>query len=184
MAIRLETSRLILRPLEERDLDDLVRVLNNLNVSRTTARIPFPYGLGDAEEFYAVTRSAEAGALYLSITVKEMGDTVLGGISSEPRDGGQFAEIGYWLAEPLWGQGYGGEAARAMTDHAFAVAGYDRLEASYVLGNEASRRILDKLGFIDAGSRTCTSQAAAADLAATRMVLSRGAWQKARDSSA
>ena len=181
MANRLETSRLILRPLEERDLGDLVRVLNNFNVSRTTARIPFPYGRSDAEEFLAVARSAEAGALNLSITVKAMGDTVLGGISCEPRDSGNFAEIGYWLAEPMWGKGYGGEAARAVTDHAFAVAGYDRLEASYVLGNDASRCILEKLGFIATGARTCASQAAAADLAATRMMLTRSAWAEAKD---
>ena len=181
MAIRLETSRLILRPLAAGDLDDLVRALNNLNVSRTTARIPFPYGRGDAEAFYAITQAAGAGTLQLSITVKRAGDTVLGGVTYEPRDGGNLAEIGYWLAEPMWGQGYGGEAARALTDHAFEVAGYDGLEAAYVLGNDASRRILERLGFIDAGAETCASLAANADMAGARMVLSRSAWAEAKD---
>ena len=180
MAIRLETSRLILRPLAASDLDDLVRVLNNLNVSRTTARIPFPYGQSDAEDFLALTLRPQAGTLRLSITVKVEGGTVCGGITYEPGENAEAAEIGYWLAEPQWGKGYGSEAARAMTDHAFEVAGYRRIIARYRLGNEASRRILEGLGFVTTGHGTCASRAEGTESPAALLELTRAAWIDAK----
>lgn len=176
MTTTIATSRLLLRPLTAQDLPALVRGLNNFAVSRWTARIPFPYGLRDAEDYLVVASRHEEGTLRLSITCD---DGLIGGITYE-RNTGDGTELGYWLAESHWGKGFGTEAARAMTDHAFEAAGHDLLVARYAHGNEASRRILAGLGFRTTGESPCHSLALAAEAPATRMELTRDGWQAAR----
>ena len=56
-------------------------------------------------------------------------------------------ELGYWLAEPFWGQGLAVEAGRAMADYAFASFAVERLQAHCVVENAASARVLEKIGF-------------------------------------
>jgi RimJ/RimL family protein N-acetyltransferase len=167
------TPRLVLRAPQERDIPDLVRGLNNYNVSQWTARIPFPYGERDAAEFVRHTREASSGVLRLAI---EQAGTAIGVIGCERTADGAAAELGYWLAEPHWGKGYGREAAQAMTAHAFSSAGHDRLVAGYREGNEASRRILDALGFEATGRQMVFSAAVNANMPVVRMVLAKQRW--------
>ena len=49
--MRLETDRLILRDWSKKDINDLVEGLNNLEVSKWLAHIPYPYTKRDAEEW-------------------------------------------------------------------------------------------------------------------------------------
>lgn len=46
-----ETDRLILRPYKLEDADDLVDGLNNLNVSKWMAFVPYPYTKQDAVNY-------------------------------------------------------------------------------------------------------------------------------------
>jgi ribosomal-protein-alanine N-acetyltransferase len=61
---------------------------------------------------------------------------------AEPGDG----EIDYFLGKPFWGQGYGREAARAMSRFGLDQVDWRRLVAYVVPGNEASIRIAQGLG--------------------------------------
>jgi RimJ/RimL family protein N-acetyltransferase len=56
------------------------------------------------------------------------------------------AEIGFVLARPVWGQGYGYEAVQAVLGHA-ATLGFRRLWARTQVGDNASEKLLAKLGF-------------------------------------
>ena len=56
------------------------------------------------------------------------------------------AEIGFVLARPVWGQGYGYEAVQAVLGHA-ATLGFRRLWARTQVGDNASEKLLTKLGF-------------------------------------
>ncbi len=56
------------------------------------------------------------------------------------------AEIGFMLDKAAWGQGYGLEAMRAVLEYA-ATHGFQRLSARTHVGNTASERLLEKLGF-------------------------------------
>ena len=47
--MKLETKRLILRAWSKNDIGDLIDGLNNLNVSRWLASVPYPYAIKDAE---------------------------------------------------------------------------------------------------------------------------------------
>ena len=59
-------------------------------------------------------------------------------------------EVGFVLARPAWGQGYGLEAMRAVVDHAAAL-GLKRLWARAHAGNLRSERLLQRLGFEEEG---------------------------------
>ena len=56
-------------------------------------------------------------------------------------------ELGYYLGRAAWGQGYATEAARACLEHGFRTCGLPRIVAVVRTGNDASRRVLGKLGF-------------------------------------
>ena len=56
------------------------------------------------------------------------------------------AEIGYVINPVFRGRGYAPEAARAVLDFAFEKLSLKRVEARYVIGNSASRSVMDKLG--------------------------------------
>jgi RimJ/RimL family protein N-acetyltransferase len=56
-------------------------------------------------------------------------------------------EIGYGLAAPSRAKGYGTEAVRVLADWVAAQPGVTAVTASVEVGNIASRRLLERLGF-------------------------------------
>ena len=56
-------------------------------------------------------------------------------------------EIGVHLRKAFWGQGYAPEAMRVVMEYAFNTLGAKGLFAGHNPANEASRRLLEKLGF-------------------------------------
>ena len=166
------TQRLLLRPHDGQDAAVLVRGLNNFNVSQWTAEIPHPYGLTDAEAFLALADKPDAGVLRLAITHR---GELMGGILIEA------GEIGYWLAETHWGKGYGTEAARAITDHGFETLRLSTMQAGYTIGNQASRRILLGLGFVERGEAKAFSKAVGGETNVMRLELTMAAWAAAKE---
>jgi RimJ/RimL family protein N-acetyltransferase len=166
------TPRLVLRPPEDGDIHDIIQGLNNFAVSQWTSSIPFPYGEDDARAY--LKRSREAGPELLRFAIT-LGNRLIGVVSIEEN------EIGYWLAEPYWGKGYGREAARAITDFHFAAPGVQSLAANYGIGNAASRRILLGLGFVETVPGKEFSAAHKADVDVMWLALTREGWQGARE---
>ena len=60
-------------------------------------------------------------------------------------------EFGYALAEPFWGRGLVVEASRALLRFVFTEYAVERLQARVFVGNDASERVLQKLGFTREG---------------------------------
>lgn len=56
------------------------------------------------------------------------------------------AEIGYVLSPDYWGRGIAVEAAHAVMRFGFAVFDLDKICARFIDGNDASRRVMEKLG--------------------------------------
>jgi RimJ/RimL family protein N-acetyltransferase len=57
-----------------------------------------------------------------------------------------LAELGYRLHRMEWGQGFASEGATALVNWGFKSAGYDRIIATTMAVNQASRRVMEKLG--------------------------------------
>lgn len=75
-------------------------------------------------------------------------------------------ETGYWAARKYTGQGMATEATNAAIRYAFGHLGAKAISIGYFDGNEASRRIVEKLGFRKLG---VASQAATRCLDGTRL---------------
>src|SRR5690606_30038790 len=55
-------------------------------------------------------------------------------------------ELGYRLERAAWGRGYATEGGRALVEDAFTTLGADRVVATTMAVNTASRRVLEKCG--------------------------------------
>jgi RimJ/RimL family protein N-acetyltransferase len=57
------------------------------------------------------------------------------------------AEVGLWLRRKYWGRGLGTEALALVCRYGFRSMSLHRIEALVVVGNEGSKRALEKVGF-------------------------------------
>jgi ribosomal-protein-alanine N-acetyltransferase len=63
------------------------------------------------------------------------------------------AQVGYWMDEAYAGRNVTPTAVAMAVDHCFFVVGLHRIEASIRPENQASRRVVEKLGFREEGLR-------------------------------
>jgi 8-oxo-dGTP diphosphatase len=155
----LRTERLTLRQLRAEDAAELHRLVNDWEVAKTLARVPFPYPRELADEWIASTRLelAEGRAWHLAIVGVEHAGTpeeteVLVGCIGLTLDAGrQEAELGYWVGRRFWGHGVGPEAAGRLARWALANLGISKLVASALVDNERSHAVLRRIGFRQVG---------------------------------
>jgi RimJ/RimL family protein N-acetyltransferase len=57
-------------------------------------------------------------------------------------------EIGYWLGVPYWGKGYAVEAVESILSDTSMMEGIDVLWCDHYDGNERSKRVMEKCGFV------------------------------------
>lgn len=154
-AHHLTTERLVLSTPTRDDAPDIARHLNDLDVSRNLAIVPFPYTIEDAHFF--VSQIAPNACIW-KVAQREnaaQSATFVGVIGLHCRDDdaqAATASLGYWFAKPHWGRGFATEAARAAVTSAWA-HGLDHLSAGYFEDNPASANVLRKVGFVE-GART------------------------------
>ena len=161
--MKLETKRLILRPLKMSDAKDTIENINNLNVSRWLLVVPYPYTMKDARWWIRHTqekwKKKKKEDYPFGIELKSEG-RIIGGIGLHKADG-YSADVGYWLGEDYWKKGYGSEALEAVMNFAFRKLKLNRLEAGVFAGNPSSGRLLEKYGFKKEGykrqARVCKS---------------------------
>jgi RimJ/RimL family protein N-acetyltransferase len=60
---------------------------------------------------------------------------------------GRQCDTGYWVRKSAQGMGFATETANALVRYAFGALGMRRIGLTHSAGNEASRRIAEKLGF-------------------------------------
>ncbi|MDT0303155.1 GNAT family N-acetyltransferase [Streptomonospora wellingtoniae] len=63
------------------------------------------------------------------------------------------AQVGYWIDRACAGRGVTPTAVALAVDHSFFTVGLHRIEASIRPENQASRRVVEKLGFREEGLR-------------------------------
>lgn len=166
----LETERLTLRAPRHEDVKAIAVLANDRRIAENTARIPYPYGVGDAEQFIASVNQRDGEACFVIL----LGSTLIGACGVEPREDG--LELGCWLGVPYWGQGYATEAGRAMIDHAFGDLQHETLQAGARVTNPASRRVLEKCAFQWTGVRLTRIRAINSAAPTDRFRLDRGLW--------
>lgn len=148
-ALRLETDRLLLRPLQPGDAAALFAIFSDPQVMRYWSSAPWT-SMDQAEAMIVSDQRqlAEGQHLRLGLLRRDSGELVgtcsLFNLSAQCRR----AEVGYGLARSAWGQGLVQEAVSALIDWAFGPAlNLNRLEADIDPRNTASARSLERLGF-------------------------------------
>lgn len=153
--LSIETSRLILRPFVEADAGAASRNSRQPIVARFMSDMV----LEDEQAALKWIRWLEAQAdieqpfQVLAIELKSE-HVVIGLVGVHPkRQLGGEVEILYAVADKYQNHGYATEAAKAMIWWAFEVAGQDVLSAIVKPENPASRRVIEKLGFVYGDTR-------------------------------
>ena len=160
--ITITTPRLILRPWVESDAEALYRFARDPLVGPAAGWPPHTSvensreiirGVLSARETYAMvlrydTVDAISGEVVPAGTPVGSIGIMFKGCGSYPHMKDTEAEIGYWVALPLWGRGLVPEAVRALQARCFGELGLDGLWCGYYQGNEKSRRVQEKCGFV------------------------------------
>jgi ribosomal-protein-alanine N-acetyltransferase len=145
--VKIETERLILRPLQFSDADamfigwatdpDVTRYISwkpHVSVDETKRIISFWMSNYPDPKFYLWGIQLKSGRLIGTISIHSIQDNF------------ERGEMGYALAKPYWNKGYVTEAARAVIDYAFGTLEFNRLEAHHSIYNPASGAVLIKCG--------------------------------------
>ncbi|MDO8179522.1 MAG: GNAT family protein [Undibacterium sp.] len=150
--VRLSTKRLLLRPLESADAQALFAVFSDTKVMRYWSGVAWD-SIDTADETIARYSKAlaENESLGLGI-VDSQTDELIGTCSLFHLDEqSRRAEIGYGIASASWGKGYMHEALTALINYGFDALNLHRMEADTDPRNTASRRCLERLGFVNEG---------------------------------
>lgn len=150
----LTTERFTLRALRPGDAPAVHRLVNDWEVAKNLARVPFPYPSTLAEEWIASTHEqlAEGEAYHLAITGEENEAEVLVGcvgLTLSRKD--RSAELGYWIGRRYWGHGAAPEAAGRLARWALANLDLDVVVASALTDNARSASVLRRIGFRETG---------------------------------
>lgn len=144
----LETSRLMLRPLNKDDIDAIFEYCSDPEVSKLTtwqthqtkqdSMVLVEYALGN----YKRGLSEPYG-----ITLKNNPKKIIGTVgwfwNTKPH---KSIEIAYALARPFWGKGLMVEAATALINEALNKNDINRISSRCISENKSSQRVMEKLG--------------------------------------
>ena len=148
----LQTARLTLRPFRASDAVPLFDIFSDTEVVRFWSGAAWT-DMGQAEKMIeeALQGVGDNGilryAIALSETDKLIGICNLRGFFEQNRR----CELGYALGRAWWGRGFAGEALEALLGHAFGPLDLNRIEADIDPRNDASARLLERLGFRQEG---------------------------------
>ncbi|MFN0015920.1 MAG: GNAT family N-acetyltransferase, partial [Saprospiraceae bacterium] len=129
------------------DLPSLVQYANNFEIAKNmTDRFPHPYTEEAGRQFIAYAMEATP----VHIFAIDVGGEASGGIGLHARFDVERKnmELGYWLAQPFWGQGIVPKAVAQMVDYGFRTFDITRIFARPYGPNVGSRRVLEKAGFV------------------------------------
>ena len=148
--MKLATKRLILRDLKDKDKNVLPLIVNDLEISRYLAVVPYPYKKKDAIWFVDKCKkdSKEKPRKNYEIGI-ELKDTseLIGVIGLNHVDlwNGR-ATLGYWLAKKYWRQGITYEAVQVVLGFAFNKLKLQRIDIEAAVENIPSNNLIKKFG--------------------------------------
>ncbi len=136
-----------LRQWKPQDIDSLVKYANNAAIAKfMTDQFPHPYTYDIGISFIEFAISNNSSKIFAI----DINGEAVGGIGIHPQKDIQRknAELGYWLAEPFWGQGIMTKAIVQIADQAFRTLDIERIFARPFGTNKGSQRALEKAGFL------------------------------------
>ena len=145
--LHIETPRMYLRLMELSDIDDLLKIFGDPKVMASFDTEPFNREQMD----HWVQRNIEHQNLHgyglFSVILKSEG-IMIGdcGLEHMEVEGDLATELGYDFRSDYWNQGFATEAASSVRDYSFDVLHLPSLISIIRVGNEASKRVSEKIG--------------------------------------
>ena len=143
----METERLRLRRITADDVGLLVELDSDPEVMRFLTGQPTPRkeieNVVLPEILKVYDEHPELGTFAAE---QKVDGTFIGWFGLQPTAAPKTVDVGYRLKRTAWGKGYATEGTRALIDKAFAELGADRVYASTMAVNTASRRVMEKAG--------------------------------------
>ena len=144
----LETPRLILRELRDDDATAIHAYASDAEVVRYLDW--GPNTPEDTAQFLARARAARGAiprtAYHRAIVLTATGHLVGGGRIEIRNAANGAGDVGYVLGRPHWGHGFATEATRALLGFGFGSLALHRIWATCDVRNDASARVLEKIG--------------------------------------
>ncbi len=143
----LETEHLLLRRMKIEDAEDMFAYACSAEVTKYLVWNPHPDKAYTREYLTYVQKQYEDGEFYdwALIYKPEMKMVGTCGFTAFDDDNNS-AEVGYVVNPAYSGCGLATEAVREVLSFGFQKLGLNRIEAKYIAGNEASRRVMEKCG--------------------------------------
>ncbi|WP_412058105.1 GNAT family N-acetyltransferase [Bartonella sp. DGB2] len=164
--------RLLLRRLHIDDCIPMAELANDPRLQSTTS-FPAPYRIQDAEIFLQKALAGKIGLCVYAVTLEQTGQFI-GVCDLHPcRLNKTDYEVGYWIGAPFWGKGYASEAAELLVAMAFRVTPIVALYAFCLPYNFASKRVLEKVGFLPFDEAACAGDG---DSTMEAFILNRERW--------
>ncbi|HEX2143565.1 MAG TPA: GNAT family N-acetyltransferase [Glycomyces sp.] len=146
-----DAAGLRLRPLRESDLDDLTASCADPETERWTT-VPRRYTRAHAEVWWRICRERWDRGDSVLFVLADGEDRFSGAVELGLGDVGE-AELGYYCSPWARGRGWMTAAAARLCRLGFEELGLERIDWRAVVGNEASRRVAEKVGFVVEGTR-------------------------------
>lgn len=145
--MRIVFDKYQIRNLTLDDVESLVKYANDYNVwINLRDSFPYPYTKNNAEQWINFVINNKSLLYFAIADDKEL----IGGIGAVPFDDVHrfCAEIGFWLGKPFWNLGITTKALKLFCKYLFDSYNFNRLTANVFEGNEASKKVLEKNGFV------------------------------------
>ena len=143
----IETTRLLLRPMQAEDTEVLLPIFADPLVMASFGESPFTREQMQRWLQNNLDHQSKYGYGLFAVILKAE-DVLIGdcGLEWMELEGVSVAELGYDFRSAYWNQGYATEAATAVRDYAFQTLGLPQIVSLIRVGNQASRRVAEKIG--------------------------------------
>ena len=148
--LRLQTERLLLRPLARTDVDELFAMYSDAIAMRYWSSGPWTE-LSQAEAMIERTMETYKSGTQIKLGL-QLDGKLIGQCSMYDFDvQNRRAEVGYMLSKDAWGQGYMTEAMTSLINFGFDELLLNRCEADIDPRNINSGKLLQRLDFVKEG---------------------------------
>lgn len=151
-SLRLETSRLLLRPPRLEDLDAWTAMMQDEQVARFIGGVmsrPLCW-----RQLMTMIGAWHAEGFAMFAVIHKQSGQWIGRLGPWRPDGWPGPEVGWAIDRGYWGQGLAVEGAAAAMDWAFDTLGWADVIHSIAPENVASQRVAQKLGSVNRGPGT------------------------------
>jgi len=142
------TQEYFISEITSNDKKNLIKYLNQPEISDNTLAIPFPYTESDADFWinHVIEETKKIGKP-INFAIRNSNCELIGGIGFNFIIPDHKAELGYWLTKEYWGRGIMTKAVIKICEYGFLKFNLVRVQATVFHFNERSETVLKKAGF-------------------------------------